>query len=213
MPIYNGIEFIEDSLNSVINQSYSKWELIISINGHDKNSEIYNIAKRYESDKIKIFDMYYIKGKSNTLNNSIQYCKYDNICILDVDDIWVFNKLEKQIDFINKYDVVGANCQYFGNINNYPNIPLGEINKLFFKKLNPIINSSSCFNKKYAYWNCEYDGVEDYDMWLRLLFMNKTFYNIPDILVYHRIHNNSFFNKSNNQNILRNELLKKYFKN
>ena len=43
--------------------------------------------------------------------------------------------------------------------------------------------------------------------------MNKTFYNIPDILVYHRIHNNSFFNKSNNQNILRNELLKKYFKN
>ena len=40
IPIYNGIEFFEDSLLSVINQTYKKWELIIGINGHPNNSEV-----------------------------------------------------------------------------------------------------------------------------------------------------------------------------
>ena len=40
LPIYNGIEFIEESVNSVINQTYKEWELLILINGHPENSDI-----------------------------------------------------------------------------------------------------------------------------------------------------------------------------
>ena len=71
MPIYNGIEFVNESVESVLNQSYDKWELIIGINGHPENSNVYQIAKEYEKkyDKIHVFDFFQIKGKSNTLNS------------------------------------------------------------------------------------------------------------------------------------------------
>lgn len=210
MPIYNGIEFIEESVNSVINQTYTEWELIISINGHDKNSDVYNIAKKYESDKIKIFNLNTI-GKSNTLNESLLYCKYDKICLLDVDDIWHKEKLEKQLQFINNYDVVGTYCQYFGERSGYPQLIVGNIDLFFFKLFNPIINSSSCFNKKDAHWNNEFDSIEDYEMWLRLMTERKSFYNINETLVYHRIHKLSSFNGTSKQEDLLPKLLKKYF--
>ena len=210
MPIYNGIEFIDDSVNSIINQTFTEWELIISINGHEKNSDVYNIAKKYESDKIKIYDLD-TKGKSNTLNESLKYCKYEKICLLDVDDIWRPTKLEQQSHFINNYDVVGTYCEYFGIRKGKPELVVGHISPIIFKLFNPIINSSSCFNKKDAYWNSEYDSIEDYDMWLRLMTEGKTFYNINDILVYHRLHKSSSFNGTSKQEDLLPILMKKYF--
>lgn len=211
MPIYNGIEFIDESVNSVINQSYADWELIISINGHPEDSEIYKIAKKYESDKIKVYDLFTMKGKSNTLNNSLQFCKYDKVCLLDVDDIWLPTKLERQLPFINEYDVIGTYCQYFGDRTGVPELVVGKISPIFFRVMNPIINSSACFNKKDAYWNPEYDSVEDYDMWLRLMTEQKTFYNVNEILVQHRIHKSSFFNTSTRQINTRDKIIKKYF--
>ena len=97
MPIYNGFEFIDESITSIINQTYTDWELIIGINGHSENSKFYKIAKIYENkcenDKIRVFDFHNIKGKSNTLNKMIQFCSYNYIALLDVDDIWNCNKL------------------------------------------------------------------------------------------------------------------------
>jgi len=213
MPIYNGIEFIEESVNSIINQTFTEWELIISINGHSENSEVYNIAKKYEGDKIKIYDLHTIKGKSNTLNQSLQYCKYDKICLLDVDDIWLPKKLEIQLPYINQYDVVGTYCEYFGERGGVPELVVGQISPIFFRVMNPIINSSACFNKKDAHWNSEFDSVEDYDMWLRLASEGKIFYNVNEILVKHRLHHSSFFNSSNNQINKKDLLMKKYFTN
>ena len=67
MPIYNGIEYIDDSVRSILYQSLDKWELIIGINGHEKDSDTYKIAKKYESNNIKVIDMYQLKGKAKTL--------------------------------------------------------------------------------------------------------------------------------------------------
>jgi glycosyltransferase involved in cell wall biosynthesis len=48
IPIYNGIEFIEESVGSVLQQTFTDWELLIGVNGHPENSETYQLAKRYE---------------------------------------------------------------------------------------------------------------------------------------------------------------------
>lgn len=48
MPIYNGIEFIEESVLSILNQTYDQWELLIGVNGYPENSDVYKIAKEYE---------------------------------------------------------------------------------------------------------------------------------------------------------------------
>jgi len=65
MPIYNGIEFIEESVSSILRQNYDKWELLIGINGHPQNSNVYKTAKEYENKngKIRVFDFYEIKGQ------------------------------------------------------------------------------------------------------------------------------------------------------
>jgi teichuronic acid biosynthesis glycosyltransferase TuaG len=220
MPIYNGVEFFKQSLLSIIYQTYTKWELLIGINGHPENSEVYKEVYRIvESfllinpsliDKIRIFDLYYIHGKSNTLNNLLPLCKYNYIALLDVDDIWLKNKLEIQSSFIDKYDIIGTHCIYFGDIQGIkPAIPLGDLTNFDFKKVNPIINSSVIIRKNLCNWDYTKDGVEDYDLWLKLKKENKTFYNCHDVLVWHRIHNSSAFNSKGNH-LKVNELLNTY---
>jgi glycosyltransferase involved in cell wall biosynthesis len=209
MPIYNGIEFIGESVNSIIEQTFTEWELLIGINGHCENSDIYKIALQYENCKIKVYDLYNIKGKSNTLNELIKYCRYDYIALLDVDDYWFSNKLEVQYDYLYKYDIIGSKCIYFGESNLVPFIPTGDISNFDFKLVNPIINSSSIIRKSLCYWDNTIDGVEDYDLWLKLNKQNYKFYNCDEILVKHRIHCNSSFNSKNN-NLLVKDLLEKY---
>ena len=205
IPIYNGINFIDDSVSSVLNQTYDKWELIIGVNGHPQNSDVFKIAKEYEnkSNKIKVLDLYTIKGKSNALNEMIKYCNYNYVAILDVDDIWLEKKLELQKEMFEKYDVIGSKCIYFGDKNGIvPTIPVGDISNYNFSIVNPIINSSSIIRRELCYWNPQWEA-EDYDLWLRLRGQNKTFYNFQNILVKHRIHSNSYFNsKGNNSNVL-----------
>jgi glycosyltransferase involved in cell wall biosynthesis len=201
MPIYNGIEFIEESVSSILNQTYDQWELIIGINGHAENSDVYKIAKEYEkrSQQIRVYDFYNIKGKSNTLNEMIQYCKYEYIALLDVDDIWHPQKLEVQSQLLNRYDVIGSNCVWFGDRPGIiPTIPIGDISNYDFALVNPIINSSCIIKKELCHWN--ENGIEDYDLWLRLRKSGKTFFNCKAILVKHRIHNASAFNAKGNNN-------------
>jgi glycosyltransferase involved in cell wall biosynthesis len=211
IPIYNGIEFIEESVSSVLDQSFEEWELIIGINGHPKDSDVYLTAKEYEkrSVKIRVFDFFTIKGKSDALNEMIKYCHYDYVAILDVDDIWHKDKLKIQSEYIGNYDVIGSRCVYFGDAEcAVPYIPTEDISNFDFLRVNPVINSSSIIRKSLCFWNKNYDGVEDYDLWLRLWRVGKKFYNCGQILVNHRIHNTSAFNNSNASRVP--ELIQKY---
>jgi glycosyltransferase involved in cell wall biosynthesis len=213
MPIYNGFEFIDDSVLSVIRQKYKDWELIIGINGHPENSDIFQHAKKieYSYEKISVYDLHYIKGKANALNEMLQYCKYNHVAILDVDDIWTVDKLEKQAPFLHVYDVVGSQCVYFGDINGHiPGTPVGDLSNVEFTKGNPIINSSAIIKKELCHWI--ENGIEDYDLWLRLRKQNKSFYNYAGVLVHHRIHRTSAFNSKGHDDKVA-KILENYLKN
>jgi len=201
IPIYNGIEFINDSIQSVLMQTYVEWELLVGVNGHNQNSNVYKKAKFYEAldKRIRVFDFYNIKGKSNTLNEMVKHCTYNFVALLDVDDIWNNKKLEVQSKFLSKYDVIGSNCVWFGDIENVvPKIPVNDFSNFNFAEVNPIINSSCIIKKELCYWN--ENGIEDYDLWLRLWKQKRRFFNCPEILVKHRIHKNSAFNSKGNNN-------------
>jgi len=214
MPIYNGIEFIEESVSTILYQTYKEWELIIGINGHPQNSEVYQIAKKYEMRdiRIKVFDLPpTVKGKSAALNEMLNLCNPENkwISLLDVDDKWLPKKLELQVPFMKDYDVIGTMCKYFGNLNSSPSIPYGDISKFNFLSVNPIINSSCLVRKELCHWDGKWNGVEDYDMWLRLWKQGKKFYNVGALQVLHRIHKESAFNAKGNH-LKVDELRRKY---
>lgn len=209
MPIYNGIEFLEESLPTILYQTYKDWELIIGINGHPPDSREYTIAKKYESDKIKVYDLQNVKGKSEALNEMLKYTKYNWIALLDVDDKWLPKKLESQMQYIDNYDVIGTRCKYFGDKNDIPFIPVGDITNYNFLNVNPIINSSVLLRKELCWWEPG-NILEDYDLWLRLWKQGKKFYNVPEIQVLHRIHQESAFNAKGN-NLKVNELRQSYY--
>ena len=212
IPLYNGIEFLEQSLKSVINQTYTNWEVIIGINGHPPNSITEHMAisikeSLFNDNKIRII-YYNTEGKAETLNAMKNDSKYDFIAILDVDDLWHPYKLEKQIPYIKDYHVVGTKCCYFGDITFSPSIPTGDLSEIDFLESNPIINSSvivhkSCFNVDTT------SKIEDYELWLKLKYENKKFFNIADILCYHRIHKTSAFNNTNHLYV--DEIKQKWF--
>jgi glycosyltransferase involved in cell wall biosynthesis len=214
IPIYNGIEFLEESLQSVLNQTNDQWEVLIGINGHSPESEVLKKAFKYSTNKVTVYDFpkEEIKGKSQALNALVKYAKYDYIAVLDVDDIWHPTKLDVQLEFIKRgYDIVGSRCIYFGDRLNgiIPEIPTGDLFPFNFFQSNPVINSSAIIKREYAYWDSSFDGVEDYELWLRLWLDKHSFYNCSQILVKHRLHAESAYNAKGNANLLP-RLLQKY---
>lgn len=146
---------------------------------------------------------YNTTNKADTLNNMMIDCNTNWIAILDVDDLWMNNKLEEQIKYIHKYDVIGTNCKYFGSMNHESGNIEHIINKETFDiyKYNPLINSSAVIHRIDAYWSNHFYGLDDYDLWIRLWKKNKTMYNLKNVLTQHRIHRNSHFNSSGKQDV------------
>lgn len=200
IPLYNGIEFLDECLTSIEGQTHKDWEVIIGVNGHTLDSDVYLKAKRKESNKIRVI-LYDTLGKPNTMNKMVKDANYDIICLLDVDDFWETNKLEEQLRFIDEYDVVGTHTIYIrnGRRSGQPRIPIGEVND--FISCNPMVNSSLMLRRQ----NCHWDDVvlDDYDLVLRLASEGKRFYNVHKPLTLHRLHNKSFFNSKGNHNYVK----------
>ena len=209
IPIYNGIEFLSQCLSGVESQTYTHWEVIIGVNGYEKNSKVFKKASEFTNDKIKVLDLYDIKGKAKALNEMVKHAKYNWIALLDVDDVWLANKLQVQLNYMSKYDVIGTRCMYFGDINNIvPRIPTGDITSFDFLSVNPVINSTVILKKELCNWR-EDTMLEDYELWLRLWRMGKKFYNDAGVHMLHRIHKESAFNSKGNNNHVK-ELIEEY---
>lgn len=206
---YNGEKYLSLAIESVLGQSFKDFELLIGFNGTtDKSKEI---PEKYNDPRIRVFDYGDDKGKSKTLNKLLNESKYEFVCLQDDDDIWLCDKLERQIPYFYNYDVVGTLISYIneeGHITGQLRLSTetNEIERLSMRGLNQIANTSAMFKKQDVleiggwreylddYSNQGYQPLEDYDLWLRLMRNGKKFINIPETLVHHRIHQNSNYN-------------------
>jgi len=198
---YNGEKYLSTSIESILNQTFKDFELLIGFNGTTDSSK--EIPSKYDDPRIRVFDYADEKGKSNTLNKLIKEAKYDWVAIQDDDDIWVNDKLEKQVPFMGRFDVIGSLICYVDENNNITGQPQlstipSEIKRISMTGLNQVANTSAILRKKdildIGGWRNEFDGIEDYDLWLRLMRIGKNFINVPEQLVRHRLHSNSNFN-------------------
>jgi teichuronic acid biosynthesis glycosyltransferase TuaG len=205
-PIYNGVEFFEECFCSIINQTYTNWELLIGINGHGNDGgNVYKIVKNIVGEHIKVKIIVQpppLSGKVESMNNLMTHVSNasDWIAVLDCDDKWESTKLEEQYNCIlnegKNAHVIGTYCKYFGDRNGSPSLPSGYIEPEILEHFNPIINSSAIIKKELCYW--EYNNtimyMEDYILWMNICLKGYRLYNIPRSLTYHRIYTASSFN-------------------
>lgn len=107
IPVYNASRFLEETINSIQEQTYSNWEAIFIDDCSSDNS--YDIIKQYQKNdkRIKVIKNKVNNGVAVSRNNGIDYAKGDYLCFLDADDKWHPKKIEKQLKFMKK-----LNCEF-----------------------------------------------------------------------------------------------------
>ena len=183
IPLYNGIEYIEDTLKSIREQTYQNFEILIGINGHGEDGgKIFPLLKDIVSklnldEKCTVHIFGDLKSAPLTINRLVSLSKFDWIAHLDADDIWNTTKLEKQVEVIQEFnpDVIGTHTQYFGERDIIPKLPSGMIDPAFWYYINPLIHSSVLIRKDLAQYSTKF-VCYDLDNWLRLFKLDKKFY-------------------------------------
>ncbi len=110
MPSWNTAEYIGDSIQSVLNQTYSNWELLIVDDCSSDNTD--EVVKSFQDERI-----IYLKNETNsgaalTRNRALREAKGEWIAFLDSDDLWSPQKLEHQISFMKENGYVFSYHEY-----------------------------------------------------------------------------------------------------
>jgi glycosyltransferase involved in cell wall biosynthesis len=203
LPVYNDERYLSRCLESLKNQSHSEFKCLVGFNGTKDRSK--DIFKDLVGKDPRFFDLDYgmESGKSITLNKMLDEVQTEITCLIDGDDMWHTDKLRRQVKRIGEADVIGTLATYI-NEDDVPGhrISLYEINEIISHLMlvgnNQIINSS-CFVKTDCFrevggWDPAVEGLEDFDVWVKMAHKRKTFYNIQEGLTYHRVYPGSNFN-------------------
>lgn len=173
MPAYNAEKLISDSIESVLSQTYTNFELIV-IDDCSKDQTVKVVESFILKDsRIKLVKNIKNKGVAETRNAGLDQAKGNVIAFLDSDDRWVENKLEKQLAILYKnpdIDIVYSAYYRFNNagIKNIVKVP-NYLDKNKLLKGNPIGNLTAIYNfKKHANIRQKKIGHEDYLFWLEI---------------------------------------------
>ena len=105
LPNYNKEFFLEETVNSVLDQDYNNWKLLILDNCSTDNSK--KVIQKFEKNKkINVIYLKKNKGVSFTRNLGIRLSNSKYIAFLDSDDLWTPNKLKDQIIFFHKTNLI-----------------------------------------------------------------------------------------------------------
>ena len=215
IPTYNRAHLIKDAVESVLNQTYQDFELIVIDDGSTDNTK--EVLAVYKDKLTYIYQDN--QGRSSARNHGIKLVQGEYIAFLDSDDVWFLDKLERQVPVLESAppDVVlvhGYKCIVDKNLQPVPGW------ELKLRKLYTLAERGEETYENYLYFNCiftsailvrrtaiiEIDGydasigsLEDFDLYLRLLLKNYYFAFIsePPVIKY-RWHEDNTVERSSN---------------
>lgn len=194
MPVYNASGTIRDTVDSVLRQTYPNYELII-IEDCSKDDSL-SIARSYErtDPRIRVIENPDNRGVAFSRNTGIQAADGDYIAFLDSDDIWLENKLERQVDLLEKTKAQFA-CASYDFIDEanrpllHPHLVPDVIDFQTILKENIVLCSTVCaeaallkehpFQSNYLH--------EDYVLWLELFRMPIRIVTDRQVLTHYRL--------------------------
>jgi len=216
-PLFNAQDFIGETIESVLDQTYQNWEMIIVDDCSTDNSR--DIVKKYEAkeSRIKLIELEKnFGGPARPRNVGLDISKGDYLAFLDADDVWLKNKLQVQINemLVNNLDFTSTDSKFIDD-NSIDTI----INKhkiiIFFKKIKRkatlsdvikgsfISTSSAIVSKNFISKfdeNKDFIGVEDMYLWMKILNEKNVRYKyIRDKLIKYRVSSTSLSERGVNQ--------------
>jgi mannosyltransferase OCH1-like enzyme len=211
-------EFIKDCLNSIkIQTGYFNMELVWINDGSDKlhttllKKHLDNFIKTSRFTTLIYNENETNKGIGYSLNKGVQLCSNEIIIKMDSDDIMINNRIEKQLEFMDKNpQIMICGCQIHGfkdNIDNTTfttNHPTIKWCDFIDKKPHWFVNHPSLCYRKSAILECgNYDAekskmIEDFDMELRMLKHYGIIFNFPEAYLYYRIHDKQITHNGGN---------------
>ncbi|MPN14520.1 putative glycosyltransferase EpsE [bioreactor metagenome] len=212
MGIYNCESTLKESIESIINQTYTNWELIMCDDCSKDNT--FNVAKEYKDkypEKIKL-----IKNEKNitlgpTLNRCIELADGKYIARQDGDDLSVYHRLEKQVKFLeenNKFDLVSSAMSIFDENGEYgirklKSEPEGKdlMKGSVFAHATVVIKTEVMKSLNGYSQELTKKQVEDYDLWFRFFEKGYRGYCLEDVLYNVREDRDAYKRKSINRRI------------
>lgn len=207
LPVYNGSKTIQEAVQSVLNQTYNNFELIIINDGSTDSTR--SIIESFKDKRIIIINQVN-KGLVNSLNLGIQRSRGIYIARMDADDYCLPKRFEKQIRKLES----NPNLAAVGSLveNRYPSgdtiIKTRPLTHAAILKrivlINPFSHSSVMMRKttveSVGMYNPETDGsktklVEDYDLWIKFIKSGFELENINEVLMQNSVLDESIMNK------------------
>lgn len=198
-PIYNtNPEHLREMIESVLNQSFQDFEFLI-LNDSPENTELDDIIKSYDDKRIVYIKNDKNMGISGSRNKLLHLAKGEYLAILDHDDICMPDRLKREVEFLDLHPGVGVVSGWmriFGAKNrllknpekNYE-IKLALMDNCAIYHTAAMMRASVLRDNDIEYENY-YSPAEDHRLWIRLMDVTN-FYNIPEILVKYRWHNDN----------------------
>jgi len=191
---FNRADLIGETIESILNQTYTNFELIIVDDGSTDNTE--GVVKKYNDKKIQYIKTGNWGGPAHPRNIGIKKAKGEYIAFCDDDDLWYPQKLEKQIQFLSNNDIigVGSNTESIGDTTYFHNRN-GKVAKKtkildfqdIIKGQNVPLSSLVVVNSEVRYSEDEdLIYVEDWDYQIRLTINGKKIALLPEVLVKYR---------------------------
>ena len=192
MAAYNSEKTIRYAIDSVLAQTYQNWELLVVDDCSSDNT--LSIAGSYVDPRIRVFRNQSNSGVSRTRKKALDAAAGEWIAVLDSDDMWAPNKLEKQLKLAETYEakLIFTGSAFVRDDGSPINWQLHVPEELGYRELlkqNLISNSSVLVeNNLYRQYYVTNDKVhEDYALWLRITGAGTTAYGIDEPLLYYRL--------------------------
>lgn len=202
-PCYNGSRFIKETIESVINQTYQNWEMIIIDDGSKDNSA--DIIKGYMANepRIKLIQQKN-SGSSAARNNGIRNAEGQYIALLDADDLWIPQFLEKQIAFMKEKSAICVCCSYARIDESSKEIHRPTIAKRVITRKDMLVRDYvGCLTGLYdvskygkVYLHEELKSLrDDYAFWYEISCFEGVIYGNREVLAKYRVLSNSVTGK------------------
>ncbi len=198
MPVYNAERFLEEAVESILNQTYQEFDFLVIDDGStDQSYKILEYFKDKDS-RISLYKNEVNKGVCYTRNRGLALCNTEYIAFMDADDIAPRKRLEKELDFLDKHLELAGVGGIAQNINEdgevipgifplYQNPDYIRVNMMFENTLaNGSVMLRTNIYKKYGiqYWDKEF--AEDYRFFSEYLQYGKIA-NLNEIMQHYRV--------------------------